>query len=204
MDLLLHRVVARFLRSAGHLQWKHWVKPRGYVDNEGNPLPDYEGEEAVAPNGWRYVIEESGGHGHGAKWNRPPIFHVQVYLGPGDRYGKYLTKDGVEQRFGKRVELPSVEVAQMAAEKHYAMATAPKETDPQKLVHMLTPAQKDIILEAYDNGGHLEPDWGTKSERPLRQFRTKMYKQLGPAGIFKNEQYLSELGMQIGKLLRGH
>ena len=192
MDPLAVRVAARFLRLAGVLHWT----PR--KEERDDYTTEY--EDASAPNGWRYEIRHFISHQYGpsATWT------VEVFLGPNDRYGKYLTKDGVEQRMGKRTDLPSLEVAKLAAEKHYALATAPKETDPKKLVHMLTPAQKDIILEAYDNGGHLEPDWGTKSERPLRQHRTKMYKQLGPIGIFKNEQYLSEFGIEIAKLLKGH
>lgn len=148
-----------------------------------------------APNGWKYQITDL-----------VETWHVAVFVKDWQfphRPEAYVTKDGGQQRakYGTRASFSSLEAAKEGAEKHLALATAPKETDPTKLVAMLPKAQKDIILEAFDNGGHLEPDYGTRSERPLRQRRTQLLNRLEPAGIFSGYS-LTAIGLEVAKLLK--
>jgi hypothetical protein len=180
---LAARIVQRFL-SASALHW------RTVEDTDDRYL-----EETHAPNGWKYQIVNW--KGYGAK------FDASVWRTPGKSYSDaYLTKDGIEQRSGTRTELPSLEVARAAVVKHYAAATAEKETDPDKIIPKLTPAQKALILEAFENGGSVPADYGTKSERPLRQLRTRLIKQLEPMGIFDRLMYLEPLGKEIAQKLK--
>jgi len=111
----------------------------------------------------------------------------------------YVNMKGTLQRScSKRTWFDTLEAAKAAVDTHYADSQVEPEIDPAVIASKLTKAQRDFLVQVRDET--LPEDYGTKGERPLRQWLTRMWGMMEKLGL-ANWSGLNSLGKEVLKRL---
>lgn len=159
--------------------------------------------QATTPRNATYIIELLVDHYTVYYWPEGRTPNIQyLYSAP-----SVVTNAGtLQRRSGTRTKFVSLDAAKNAAERHYRSTVGPEEVtpeakDPVALLKKLSPDQRGFLktVDTWSLGSGVYSDYGTRSERPMRQWYARMKTSLGLLGLF--DSGLTPLGRQVAALI---